>query len=61
MRVRVFVRTNKVGSECSDEIEIEDDEWRTMSETDREDYLRDVVWNMAEWGYEEAAPSPPSE
>jgi hypothetical protein len=50
--VRVYVRTNKIGSECDTELEFDRDEWEAMSEQEREDACRDAVWNMAEWNYE---------
>lgn len=53
LTIRVSVRTDKVGSECTDEIEIERSEWAAMTDEQRDEMCRDVVWNMAEWSYEE--------
>ena len=52
VKVKVWVKTDIVNSTCEDVIELDREEWESMTEDQREDFCRDVVWNMAEWGYE---------
>lgn len=56
--VRVWVRTNKNGSECEDEFDVDRAEWDGMTEDEREEMARQVVWNMAEWGFDAQPNSP---
>ena len=51
-KIRVWICTNKVGSKCEDVVEYSDEEWEEMHESEREQELQSVVWNVAEWGYE---------
>jgi len=53
VKILVSVRTDKVGSECQDTVEFERADWEVMSQEEREDALREVVWNMAEWNWKE--------
>jgi hypothetical protein len=57
MKVEVWVATYKVGSKCSDTIEIPEEELEGMDEKQRaqhiEDSARDAIWNMADWGWRE--------
>lgn len=57
MLLEVWISTNKFGSECSDTIEIPDEDIEGLDEDGRnkifEEYARDVIWNMAEWGFRE--------
>jgi hypothetical protein len=52
MKVTVKVSTRKVGSECTTEFEIDDQEWRDMGDDDRENMARDAMWELVEWTYE---------
>lgn len=52
-KVRVWISTNKVGSECSDVVEFDREEWEAMSDSDKEDALRDTAFNHMEWGWQE--------
>lgn len=49
-KIRVSIRTQKVGSECTDHFEIEDD----ATDDEIEDAAKEVIWNMAEWNWERA-------
>jgi hypothetical protein len=49
-RYIVYASTNKVGSECTDEIEVDDD----ATEEEIEEAARDVAFNMIEWGWKPA-------
>jgi hypothetical protein len=53
VKIRVYISTNRVGSECSDEIEFDREEWESMSEDEREDACRDAAFNWMEWGWTE--------
>jgi hypothetical protein len=52
-RIKVTIRTNKVGSECSDIMEFEDDDWNSMTDPEREEVCKDAAFNMMEWNFEE--------
>ena len=53
VKIRVYISTNMVGSECSDIVEFEREEWDAMSDSYRENVLRDTAFNYMEWGWEE--------
>jgi hypothetical protein len=53
VKVRVYISTNKVGSECSDVVEFEREDWNSMSDQDKEDALQDTAFSYMEWGWEE--------
>lgn len=53
MKIRVWVRTNRVGSKCERVVDIDDAEWAEMSEQEREDYAKQIMGDMMEWNYEE--------
>lgn len=46
--IKVHVSTNRVGSECSDEFEVEDD----TTEKEIEEMAKDAMFNMIEWNYD---------
>lgn len=52
-KITVWVETDKVGSRCEAEVEIEKELWDEMSEDERIEELQQEIWNMCEWGYEE--------
>lgn len=47
--IEVYVTTGKVGSRCVDTIELDDD----CTDAEIEEYARDAMFEMIEWGYEE--------
>lgn len=53
VRVVGKVRTNRVGSECEFEAEFERDEWEGMSEDEREEAMREAMWDsgQVDWDY----------
>ncbi|HGT1414572.1 TPA: hypothetical protein ACMV83_002321 [Clostridioides difficile] len=58
MRVNVCVKTNKVGSDCELEFEIDDDDLKDMSDEEREDYIDKIAWeyvfeNFIDWNWYE--------
>lgn len=53
IKIKVWVSTNKVGSLCEDTIEIDREEWQSMSDEEQADMCSRIVWKMAGWGWEE--------
>lgn len=53
VRIRVHIGTNKVGSECTDELDFEREVWEAMSEEERDEICRDAAFNCMEWGWVE--------
>ena len=53
VKIRCYIHTNKVGSECTDIVEIDREEWEDMDEGERDEYLQECAFQMMEWGYEE--------
>ena len=51
-KFRVYVSTNKVGSESETDLEIDDEDFKNMSEKEFEDQMREVMFEMIEWNYE---------
>jgi len=54
VKITVWVATNKVGSKCELELEVDRDGWESMTEDERDDAAREAVWEMAEWGWHES-------
>jgi len=56
MRLKVYVRTNRVGSECEDIITVEPIEVKGMNQEARELYFDQLtlehVQNTCEWGWQ---------
>ena len=56
MRFRVTVRTNKVGSEIEDEVEIDDEDLEGLDEADRakaiEEACRETAFSWVDWAWE---------
>ncbi|HDG7527535.1 TPA: hypothetical protein PFR81_002032 [Clostridioides difficile] len=47
MKINACVKTNKVGSDCEYEIEIDNDDLEDMSNEEREDYINKIVLDYA--------------
>ncbi|WP_165484088.1 DUF7167 family protein, partial [Clostridioides difficile] len=47
MKINVHVKTNKIGSDCELELEIDDDDLKDMSDEEREDYIDKIAWDYA--------------
>lgn len=47
MKIKVYVQTNKIGSLCEDEFELDDN----ISESEIEDQARECMFNMIEWSW----------
>lgn len=52
IKVKVYISTQKVGSECADEFDIEKDYWESLSEDEKEDMCKEVAFSMMEWNFE---------
>lgn len=52
LKILVRVRTDKVGSDCKAEIEVDAEEWEDMNAQERDELCRNTVFEMIEWGYE---------
>jgi hypothetical protein len=57
MKLKVWIATDKVGSKCERTVEVPDEELEGLDEQQRqehfEEYAREEIWNMAEWGWKE--------
>jgi len=55
MVIDLYVSTNKVGSECRREVEIDDEDWASMTPMEREQFMSDELWGsgLFEWYYQE--------
>lgn len=52
VKINVSIKTNVVGSECVDTLEIERQVWEAMSQAEREAAAQEAAWSMAEWNWE---------
>lgn len=55
MKIQVYVSTNRVGSKCSKIVDVDDEGWSEMDDRERDEYMRDEMFSMIEWGYDEVA------
>jgi hypothetical protein len=53
MKVTVSVSTNRVGSNTTREIEVDDEEWASMTEAEREEFCKETMFEMISWDYTE--------
>lgn len=51
--VVVSVSTDRIGSRCDREIEVDADEWTNMSIQQRDEFCREILFEMIEWTYDE--------
>jgi hypothetical protein len=60
MTIRVSVSTGKVGSRCTTEFEIDDDELEGLSDEERDDEIdemaQQVMFGMIDWNWEIETP-----
>ncbi len=49
--IEVSVSTNRVGSRCSSEFEVDEQEWAGMSEDEKEETWREDMYDLIEWNY----------
>ena len=57
MEIKVWVCTNRVGSKCERNVQIDDEDFEGMDEQEKEiyieNYCQDELWDMIEWGWTE--------
>lgn len=53
MKLRVTVKTRNVGSQVTTLIEIDREQWNDMSESEREEFMLESMFELIEWNYEE--------
>jgi hypothetical protein len=53
VKIMVSISTQKVGSECVDEIEFDRDAWESMTDDEKEEACREAAFNMIEWNWTE--------
>lgn len=51
VKVKVWISTNKVGSKCEDTIEIDREEWESMTDDEKDDACQDAAFNHLDWGW----------
>jgi hypothetical protein len=54
MKIKLYVQTNRVGSKEERTIDVPDEDWGDMDDLEKDDYMRDEMLNMVDWGYDEA-------
>lgn len=47
--IKIYIKTSKVGSQCDDTMEVEDD----ATDDEIEEMAKDAAFNMMEWGWSE--------
>jgi hypothetical protein len=52
IRVRYSIKTDAVGSECSDVVEYSKEEWDAMADDVKEAEMREIAFNHLEWNFE---------
>jgi hypothetical protein len=52
VKIEYYVRTDKIGSKCEDEVVVDKEEWEGMSEAEKDEFILGHVWDRAEWGYD---------
>ena len=54
IKITVWVETDKLGSRCESEVEIERELWLEMTEDEKAKEIQEEIWDMCEWGWEES-------
>ncbi len=53
IKIEYNIKTDIHGSDCSDVLEFDRKEWEAMSESEREEIMRDAAFERVEWDYRE--------
>ena len=53
MQIEYWVSTNKVGSKCLETLEVDAQEWASISEEEKDKIIFDQVLEGVDWGYQE--------
>ena len=51
MKVTYWVQTDKIGSKCEDELDIDEEEWNEMSEEERSVMIFPLICEMIDWSF----------
>jgi hypothetical protein len=51
MKIKVWVATGKVGSNCESTIEVDANDWHEMCEEEQEELCQQAMFEMIEWGW----------
>lgn len=53
IKIRLYARTDRVGSQTERIVEVDKEEWEGMDGQERDKYMLDEFWNrsLVEWGY----------
>lgn len=46
MNIKIGIKTDKVGSEAEEVIEVDDEEWESMNEFERDEYILTWIFEM---------------
>lgn len=52
MKIRVTAHTDRVGSSSSTEFEMDEEEWNSYSDQEKEEICLDSLWNLIDWNWE---------
>lgn len=55
MKIKLWASTKYVGSKSTREIEVDEEEWNTMCDAEKDELMLEEFWNsnIVEWGWEE--------
>ncbi|EKB01218.1 DUF7167 family protein [Proteus mirabilis] len=48
-KMYLHASTNAVGSECSTELDITEDEWDKLTEDEQSEYINTAIDNLVDW------------
>lgn len=53
MNIKVTVSIGLAGCKQSQTIDYDDDDWKGMTDKDRDEVMREIAFEMVEWNYRE--------
>lgn len=53
IKIEYNIKTDIYGSDCSDVLEFDRQEWESMSEEEQEEIMSDAAFERIEWDYRE--------
>lgn len=53
IKVKVYVSTRFIKSQDETEVEVDRDLWEAMNDSERNEYMLDVMFEMIDWGFYE--------
>jgi hypothetical protein len=51
VKIRYWIRTDNVGSQCSNVEEIDREIWEGMTDQQKENWMQEAAFNHMEWGW----------